>query len=54
MVTRQLSALVPHSTLLFVERGIQSNPVSIPNYRIETFYFFRFVKEQYSRFTHKE
>jgi hypothetical protein len=40
---------VPHSTLLFAERGDTIKPsVSIPDCGTETLYFFHFVKEQYS------
>ena len=38
-----------HSTLLFVECVDTIKPsVSVPDFRTETLYFFRFVKEQFS------
>jgi len=43
---------VPHSTLLYAECVDTIKPsVSIPDLGTETLYFFRFFKEQYSRYT---
>jgi hypothetical protein len=42
-----MNALVTHSTLLFIEYVDTIKPnISIPDFRIETLYFFRFFKEQ--------